>query len=120
MFRGRLRPGQGFQCFKRLECQSGVSDRGRPQGGFTPAGEIIGMLAVASVGDMQQWRGQGLNKQEAHPMLYKIIQQGNKNRAKHDDILMLGNRKFTVKGIHNPAGLDHFTVYFVEEREDLQ
>jgi len=85
-----------------------------------PAGEIIGMLTVASVGEMQQWHGQELNKQEAHPMLYKIIQQGTENRAKHGDVLVLGNRRFTVKGIHNPAGLDHFTVYFAEEREDLQ
>ncbi len=120
MFRGRLRPGQGFQRFERLECKSGVSDRGRPQDGLTPAGEIVGMLTVASVGEMQQWRGQELNKQEVHPILYKIIQQGAENRAKHGDVLALGSRRFTIKGIHNPAGLNHFTVYFAEEREDLQ
>ncbi len=120
MFRGRLRPGQGFQRFQRLEAQNGVSDRGRPMDGFIPAGEIIGMLTAASVGEMQQWRGQEINKQEAHPMLYKIIQQGAENRAKHGDVLLLGNRRFTIKGIHNPVGLDHFTVYFAEEWEDLQ
>ncbi len=120
MFHGLLRPGQGFQQFSVLSNKGGLSDRGKPQKTFKSAGEIIGMLTVASHGEMKQWRGQELNRQDAHPVLYKIIQQGTANRAKPTDILMLGNRKFTVKGVHNPAGLDHFTVYFTEERNDLQ
>jgi len=115
-----LRPGQGFQRFSVLSNEGGLSDWGKPQKTFTPAGEIIGMLTVASVGEMQQWRGQELNKQEAHPVLYKIIQQGVENKAKPTDILVLENRKFMVKGLHNPADLNHFTVYFAEERSDLQ
>lgn len=120
MFRIRLCPGQGFQRFNVLSNEGGLSDRGRPKKTFTPKGEIIGMLTVASQGEMQQWRGQEINKQDAHPVLYKIIQQGAENRAKPTDILIFGNRKFTVKGVHNPAGLNHFTVYFAEERNDLQ
>ncbi len=120
MFRIKLRPGQGVQRFRVLSTEGGLSDRGKPQKTFTPVGEIIGMLIVASQGEMQQWRGQEINKQEAHPVLYKIIQQGVENKAKPTDILVLGNRKFTVKGVHNPADLNHFTVYFAEERKDLQ
>ncbi len=120
MLRTRLRPGQGFQRFNVLSNEGGLSERGRPLKTFMPAGEIVGMLTVASVGEMQQWRGKELNKQDAHPMFYKIIQQGNENRAKYGDVLVLGKRRFTIKGIHNPASLDHFTVYFAEEREDLQ
>ncbi len=120
MFRNRLRPGQGFQKFSVLSNEGGLSDRGKPQKTFIPSGEIIGMLTVASQGELQQWRGHEINKQEAHPVLYKIIQQGIENRAKPTDVLVLGNRKFTVKGVHNPASLNHFTVYFAEERNDLQ
>ncbi len=120
MFQIRLRPGQGFQRFNVLSNEGGVSGNGRTQSHFSPKGEIIGMLTVASHGELEQWRGRELNKQEAHPVLYKIIQKGAENRAKPTDILMLGDRKFTVKGVHNPAGLNHFTVYFAEERKDLQ
>ncbi len=120
MLRNRLRPGQGFQRFSVLSNEGGLSDRGKPQKTFTPAGEIIGMLTIASQGELLQWRGQEINKQDAHPVLYKIIQRGAGNKAKPTDILILGNRKFTVKGVHNPAGLNHFTVYFAEERNDLQ
>ncbi len=120
MLRARLRPGQGFQRFGILSNEGGLSDRGKAQKTFTPAGEIIGMLTIASRGELQQWRGRELNKQDAHPVLYKIIQRGAENRAKPTDVLVLGDRKFTVRGVHNPADLNHFTVYYAEERNDLQ
>lgn len=120
MFRRFLRPGDGFRKFEVLSNEGGTSERGRPQKSFEPAGEIIGLLAVASQGELQQWRGKELNRQDSHTVLYKIIQPGAENRAKPTDILVLGERKFTVTGVHDPAGLEHFTVYFAEERKDLK
>ncbi len=121
MFQSMLRPGQGFQKFDVLSEREGLAANGRPKPETVHIGEIIGMLMIASHGELMQWRGQEKNKQEAHAVLYKIIHPGaNTLQIKPTDVLLLGERRFTVKGIHNPAGLNRFTTYFAEEREDLQ
>lgn len=120
MFRGLLRPGQGFQRFRRLTRQGAVTASGRPQTkGFAPAGEILGIISQASQKEQEQW------KQKGHPITHRVVQRGAVNQAKPTDVLELEKpngapRRFLVQGVHDPAELHHFSVYYVEEREDLQ
>lgn len=116
-FRGMLRPGQGFRKFTVLQKKGGTTATGRPMAqSLTPDGEIYGIISKASQKEIEQW------KQNGHPITHTIVQRGTKNRGKADDVLELNgtNRRFSVKGTRDPAELGHFTVYYVEEREDLQ
>lgn len=120
MFHTFLRPGQGFQTFTVLERRGGLTETGRPVAeSFQPVGQFIGMLLLASQGDVTQWRGSEQWKQDGHPILYKIIQNGKGAIPKPGDIVELQGRKFYVLGVHNPAGRGHFNVYFALERRDL-
>jgi len=115
-----LRPGEGFQTFTVLERRGGLTATGRPVAEtFEPVGEFTGMLLLASQGDVMQWRGSEQWKQDGHPILYKIIQHGRGAVPKPGDIVELQERKLYVLGVHNPAGLGHFGVYFAQERRDL-
>lgn len=118
-FRGMLRPGQGFKKFKVLRQTSKTTSSGRVQAAsLSPVGEIYGIKTRASQKEIEQW------KQKGHPISHTIVQRGTKNCAKATDFLELGEgdakRRFYVQGTRNPGELGHFTVYMVEEREDLQ
>ena len=116
-FRGLLRPGQGFKPFLVLRKKGGVTATGRPQAKtLSPDGEFYGIISQADQNEIEKW------KQNGHPITHTIIQRGTKNRAKATDVLELKgtNRRFQVKGVNDPAELGHFTIYKVEEREDLQ
>lgn len=119
MFRGFLRPLQGFRSFTILRRSGGTTKTGRPQTKkFTECGEIIGIISQASQKEQEQW------KQNGHPITHTIVQRGFKDRAKVTDVLEIktpdkGVRRFLVQGVHDPAELGHFTSYKVEERDDL-
>lgn len=117
MFRDLLRPGQGFKPFNVMARKGGVSEKGRPTTKtLEPAGEIIGIISQASPEEKEQW------KQSGHPISHTIVQRGTKDRAKATDVLELPDegRRFLVQGVQDPGELGHFTVYKVEEREDLK
>lgn len=116
MFRGLLRPGQGFKPFNILLQKGGTSASGRPtKAGLEPAGQIDGIISQASQDEKEQW------KQSGHPITHTIVQRGAKDRAKATDVLELPDgRRFLVQGVQDPGELGHFTVYKVEEREDLR
>ncbi len=125
MFHGFLRPGQGFRQLTILRRAGGVTDNGRPETrSLTPSGEITGLIMRASRGEIQQWESSEQWKQEGHPVTHKIIQQGTQNRLSPSDVIESVSkgktRRFIVKGANDPAELGHFTIYFAEEREDLQ
>lgn len=124
-FNGFLRPYQGFKPFTVLHRIGAVTTTGRPvTGSFEEAGEIIGIISQASQKEIEQW------KQNGHPITHTIVQRGTKNQAKPTDVMQLqgpedeeGNttcRRFLVQGVQDPGEIGHFTVYHVEEREDLQ
>ena len=116
-FRGMLRPGQGFRPFTVLRKKGETTATGRVMAKtLTPDGEIYGIISQATQKEIEQW------KQNGHPITHTIVQRGTKDRAKADDVLELNgtNRRFSVKGTHDPGELGHFTVYYVEERMDLQ
>lgn len=115
MFRGLLRPGQGFRAFRVMRRTGKKTKTGRPQtGGFEDVGGILGIISQASQKEIEQW------KQSGHPISHTIVQRGTENQAKATDVLELGSRKFLVQGKQDPGELGHFTIYYVEEREDLQ
>lgn len=117
MFRSLLRPGQGFRRFEVKRRTGGLTEGGRPYtGSLQPAGEIIGIISQASQKEIEQW------KQSGHPITHTIVQHGAKDQAKATDVLHLPGteRKFLVQGVQDPGELGHFTIYHVEEREDLQ
>lgn len=115
MYRGLLRPGQGFKPFTVLRRSGGTTTRGRPiAGGLEPVGRIIGIISQASQSETEQ------HKQNGHPISHTIVQRGNIDRAKPTDVLELEDgRRFYVQDVHDPGELGHFTVYGVEERTDL-
>jgi len=120
-FRGFLRPGQGFRPFTVLRRVGGMTATGRPMAKKQqPVGEIFGIVTQTSSTETEQW------KQKGHPVTHTIVQKGNNPCAEVTDILELwdpdlGLRRFEVRvRPKDPAMLDHFTVYKVEERTDLQ
>ena len=118
-FRPMLRPGQGFKLYTVLRRKGSKTPSGRPKtAGLEPVGTIYGIISQASQTEQEQW------KQKGHPITHTVIQRGTKNAGKADDVLKLGDgetaRFFYVQGTRDPGELGHFTVYKVEEREDLQ
>lgn len=119
MFRGFLRPGQGFRCFTILRRTGGTTKTGRAKTSkLSHQGEIIGIISQASQREQEQW------KQNGHPITHTIVQRGAGDRARVTDVLEIetageGIRRFLVQGVHDPAELGHFVTYKVEERADL-
>lgn len=116
-FRGLLRPGQGFRPFTVLRKTGGTSASGRPKAtSLSPDGEIVGIISQAKQNEIEQW------KQNGHPITHTIVQRGTKDRAMATEILELKGtkRRFQIKGVNDPGELGHFTIYYVEERLDLQ
>jgi len=117
-FTGLLRPGQGFKTFTVLRREGEMTAKGRPYTGeLKQVGTILGIITGASPKEIEQW------KQLGHPITHTIVQHGGKGRAKANDVLELEDegRRFLVKGKpKDPGELGHYTIYHVEEREDLQ
>lgn len=120
MFRGLVRPGQGFKTFTVLRRKSGKTESGRPYTNkLVPTGTTItGIFSQTDPTEKDQ------HKQDGHPVNYTIVQHGSKDQAKATDVLELVEgdvtRRFLVKNKpRDPAGLGHFTIYHVEERADL-
>ncbi len=120
MFRGLLRPGQGFRPYTVLRREGGITATGRPvTRELVPKGTFLGMISRASQAEQEQW------KQRGHPISHTVLQRGMENRARAEDVLELKSpdgttvRRFLVQGVHDPAELGHFTSYQVLEREGL-
>lgn len=116
-FRPMLRPGQGFQPFRVLRREGGLTAKGRPTTSvLKPQGEFLGIISQASPKEIEQ------HKQLGTPITHTIVQRGTQNRAKPNDILVKKDgRRFLVQGDpKDPGELGHFLIYTVEERDDLQ
>ena len=120
MFRGLLRPGQGFKPFTVLRRECGTTKTGRTTTKeLSPQGVFLGIISQASQKEIEQW------KQNGHPITHTIVQRGTQDRAKPTDILELKkpgepDRRFLVQGVQDPGELGHFLIYHVEERDDLK
>lgn len=122
MFRGLLRPGQGFKPFAVYRREGGTTKTGRPVAvQLQRQGVFLGIISQASPKDIEQ------HKQLGHPITHTIVQRGTDNRAQATDVLEIDNvvhgekpRRFIVQGHpQDPGELGHFLVYHVEERDDL-
>lgn len=128
MFRGLLRPGQGFKPFTVLRRECGTTATGRPATkSFSEQGSFLAIISQATPKEIEQW------KQNGSPITHTVLQRGTENRAKATDVLRLmvpvpgdpeaepSYRYFLVQGEpQDPGELGHFLVYHVEERADLQ
>ena len=119
-FRGHLRIGQGFVPFTVYRKTGGTTATGRPKtSSYDDVSSFFGILALASPKEKEQWAQLGT------PITHTIVQRGTEGRAKENDRLSLERdgetRYFQVQGKPiNPGELDHFLIYHVLEREDLQ
>ena len=118
MFRGLLRPGQGFQSFTVYRRAATITKTGRPVTGELEKqeGNFYGIISQASPKEIEQ------HKQLGNPITHTIVQRGTINGAKATDVLELDGtgRRFLVQGKpQDPGELGHFLIYHVEEREDL-
>lgn len=116
-FRAMHRPGEGFKLFKVLRREGGLTDKGRPTTSvLKPLGTFYGIVTKTDPTETDQ------SKQKGSPKNYTIVQRGTQVQARADDILEREDgTRFRVKvDPKDPGGLGHFTVYKVEERDDLQ
>lgn len=117
MFRGLLRPGQGFKPFVVYSRTATTTTTGRPKTGeLERKGVFLGIISQATPKEIEQY------KQQGHPITHTIVQRGTDNHAKATDVLELEgtNRRFQVHlQPQDPGELGHFLIYHVEEREDL-
>ena len=103
IFRAMHRPGEGFKLFKVLRKEGGKTAKGRPTTSvLKPQGEFYGIISKTDPTETDQ------HKQVGSPKKYTIVQRGTKNQARAGDILE-----------QDPGGLGHFSVYKVEERDDV-
>ena len=63
-------------------------------------------------------------KQSGYEVSDKIVQYGSPKAKKGQYIVYYDFNKqshvYEVKGVRNPGGLNHFSIYLVNERSDLQ
>lgn len=119
-----LRPGQGFQSFKRYKADTKRTPQGRPGAvGYIEDGKLVGMLYEATPQEKERW---GTTD---HPVSHKIVQRGYNNPLQAADMLVLvkgegteaeKKRFFYIqKKPRNPGDLNHCTIYYCEERVGL-
>ena len=112
-----LFPGQGSKRFEVKRSVNQISSSGRVMAeSFETIGEVVGFLTNASPTEHEQW------KQKGHPVTHKVVQplpMAVSVQPVAGDFLYLESRVFTIQSIRNPAELNHFNVYYCEERCDV-
>ena len=110
-----LRPGNMPKQFAIERCVQAVNAAGRPVTSYGPwDGETLkAVLCVASESEAARF------SQESHHITHTIVQEG-RARAKEDDRLRFGNRSYLIKGVDNCGLIGTHTIYYVEERMDLE
>ena len=112
-----LRPGQGFKDFIVLKRKTKVSGSGSVGRGseFFENGKLRGMLATTSPKERETW------KQNGYEVSNNVVSTGPPKANQNDYLYMKDSgRIFRISAVKNPGGLDHFTIYYVDERKDLQ
>ncbi len=110
-----LRPGNLYKYFIIEENTSEVGRTGRPQTSYNREGSrmLRGALAEATPKQKIEWQ------QLQHPITHTVVQDG-RPKAKAEDKLILGNRVFLIQGLEEPGSIGVCTIYYVEERVDVQ
>lgn len=118
MFTGTINliPGQELRVFEVFRSGEHRTASGRiTDNGAERLGAIKAVLAAASPQEIERWR------QLEHPVTHKIIQQGVAPfPIKAGDSFLLGNTRYIVQTApYNPGGINHWTIYYCEERSDV-
>ncbi len=117
MFTGviNLFPGQELRQFSVYRDGEYKTASGRVINNDTKQlGEIKAILAAAKPNEIERWR------QLQHMVTHKIIQQGTAPfKIKPGDFFVYGeNRYFVQVSPYNVGGLNHWTIYYCDERGD--
>ena len=97
MFRGLLRPGQGFRPYTVLRRKGSTTATGRPVAReLVPKGTFLGMISRASQAEQEQW------KQRGHPISHTVLQRGVENQARAEDVLELKSPDGSLSGPGRP------------------
>lgn len=108
-----LRQGNMFKEFFVERRNQPISSSGRPTNSFMPTMESLkGCLAEADPKEVMNWQ------QLQTPVTHTIVQEGSP-KAKKNERLRLDNRTFDIKAVDDCGGLGISTIYYVEERRDV-
>ena len=108
-----LRPGNMLRDFEVAVSSTTISETGRQQTHYEKKGTVIrGVLSDASSSEEVTWYQMG------HPITHKIVQRGSR-KAKETDKLIMGERIFLIQGADDVSDLGMVTIYYVQERYDL-
>ena len=115
-----LVPGQGFKDFVVYEKTGTISSSGSVgrSVNFIKKADLKGITTSMSPKERETW------KQSGYEVSDKIVQYGSPKAKKGQYIVYYDFNKqshvYEVKGVRNPGGLNHFSIYLVNERSDLQ
>ncbi len=112
--------GQGFKDFVVYEKTGTISSSGSVgrSVNFIKKADLKGITTSMSPKERETW------KQSGYEVSDKIVQYGSPKAKKGQYIVYYDFNKqshvYEVKGVRNPGGLNHFSIYLVNERSDLQ
>lgn len=118
MFTGMINhlPGQELRTFEVYRSGEHRTASGRVAANAeTKLGEIKAILAAARPEEVNRW------KQIEHPVSHKIIQQGTAPfEVKPGDWFVRGNKRYINRADpYNPGDINHWTIYYCDERSDV-
>lgn len=118
MFTGAINliPGQELREFDVYRDGDYRTASGRiTSNGVERLGTIRAVLAAAKPEEIERWR------QLEHPVTHKIIQHGTAPFGiRAGDSLVRGEKRYIVQAApYNPSGINHWTIYYCEERSDV-
>ncbi len=110
-----LRPGNLFKDFWVEKRITGKTSRGRKTATFQSEGapHLLAVLAEAKPEEIERFR-----QQNAHPITHTITQRG-RPKAGPEDRLVYQGRYFYIQGVDCPGDLGLWTIYYAEERSDV-
>ena len=110
-----MRPGNLYKDFIIESSDETVTKGGRPKRNYDDSGlrMLKGVLCDASAEEKMRWA------QQEHPVTHTITQQG-KPKAKPEDKLVYRDRIFLIQGIGDVSDVGIATLYYVQERKDVE
>lgn len=111
-----LRPGQGFKDYIILQKNTKVSGSGSVKKDvLEKIGDLKGILSTTSPKERETW------KQNGYEVTNNVVSTGPPKAKKNDYLYLMDEKRiFRISEVKNPGGLGHCTIYYTQEREDLQ
>lgn len=109
-----LRPGNLIKDFVVEPVKRNVTTKGRAQTTYDTEtrGVLRGVIADADAKAVDRY------SRTDHPCTHQIVQRGGE-KAKPGDRLVRGHAHYYILGVDNIAAMGIATIYYVEERLDL-